>query len=169
MYLSLLLQPAIASGAYEKVCVLFNIAALQSQIASAQNHENNEGLKLTVKLFQVSDGWLVLLILPYVFFNLRQYTEFSHYAEIFLMRSMGGYRWIYGDNHVQWKIIHKSKQRKHFVCHRVWRRNQIIKSQSVFGIAVQCCYWEPTSWLSGHTHSCSLSTSLFLQKNCCKV
>ncbi|BFZ22519.1 hypothetical protein BsWGS_25558 [Bradybaena similaris] len=47
---------AIASGAYEKVCVLFNIAALQSQIASAQNHENNEGLKLTVKLFQQACG-----------------------------------------------------------------------------------------------------------------
>ncbi|XP_059160822.1 programmed cell death 6-interacting protein-like isoform X2 [Physella acuta] len=47
---------AIASGAYEKVCILFNIAALQSQIAAAQNHDNNDGLKLTVKLFQQACG-----------------------------------------------------------------------------------------------------------------
>lgn len=45
--------PAIASAAYEKVCVLFNIAALQSQVAAVQNHDSNDGLKLTVKLFQV--------------------------------------------------------------------------------------------------------------------
>ncbi|CAL1536222.1 unnamed protein product [Lymnaea stagnalis] len=47
---------AIASGAYEKVCLLFNIAALQSQIAAAQNHEHSDGLKLTVKLFQQACG-----------------------------------------------------------------------------------------------------------------
>ncbi|XP_012936236.1 programmed cell death 6-interacting protein [Aplysia californica] len=47
---------AIASAAYEKVCVLYNIAALQSQIAAIQNHDNNEGLKLTVKLFQQACG-----------------------------------------------------------------------------------------------------------------
>ncbi|XP_025081539.1 programmed cell death 6-interacting protein-like isoform X2 [Pomacea canaliculata] len=49
---------AIASGAYEKVCMLFNIAALQSQIASVQNFENDEGLKLAVKYFQQSSGIL---------------------------------------------------------------------------------------------------------------
>ncbi|KAK0059367.1 programmed cell death 6-interacting protein [Biomphalaria pfeifferi] len=47
---------AIASAAYEKVCLLFNIASLQSQIAAAQNQENNDGLKLTVKLFQQACG-----------------------------------------------------------------------------------------------------------------
>ncbi|CAG5125760.1 unnamed protein product, partial [Candidula unifasciata] len=47
---------AIASAAYEKVCILFNIAALQSQVAAVQNHDSNDGLKLTVKLFQQACG-----------------------------------------------------------------------------------------------------------------
>ncbi|XP_076437173.1 programmed cell death 6-interacting protein-like isoform X2 [Babylonia areolata] len=49
---------AIASAAYEKVCMLFNIAALQSQIASIQNFENDEGLKSAVKYFQQASGIL---------------------------------------------------------------------------------------------------------------
>lgn len=44
---------SIASGAYEKVCILFNIAAIQSQVASVQSRETDEGLKLSAKLFQV--------------------------------------------------------------------------------------------------------------------
>lgn len=44
---------AIANGSFERVCVLFNIAALQSQIAAAQNMNSDDGLKTTAKLFQV--------------------------------------------------------------------------------------------------------------------
>lgn len=44
---------AIPSLGYEKVCVLFNIAALQSAVAAAQSIENDDGLKLAAKLLQV--------------------------------------------------------------------------------------------------------------------
>lgn len=44
---------AIASGAYEKVCLLYNIGALMSQIAEVQNHESDEGLKTSAKYLQV--------------------------------------------------------------------------------------------------------------------
>ncbi|KAL4229283.1 Rhophilin [Mactra antiquata] len=47
---------AIASGAYEKVCLIFNIGALMSQIAEVQNHESDEGLKTSAKYLQQAAG-----------------------------------------------------------------------------------------------------------------
>lgn len=44
---------ALASLGYEKTCVLFNCAALASQIAAEQNIDNDEGLKTAAKYYQV--------------------------------------------------------------------------------------------------------------------
>lgn len=44
---------ALASLGYEKSCVLFNCAALASQIAAEQNLDNDEGLKIAAKHYQV--------------------------------------------------------------------------------------------------------------------
>ncbi|CAI6349534.1 unnamed protein product [Macrosiphum euphorbiae] len=46
----------LCSFAYERICVLFNIAAQQSAIASAQNLETDDGLKMAAKLLQQSAG-----------------------------------------------------------------------------------------------------------------
>ena len=43
----------IALGSFEKAAILFNIAALQSQVASVQSKDTDDGLKLSAKLLQV--------------------------------------------------------------------------------------------------------------------
>lgn len=45
---------ALPSLGYEKTCVLFNAAALASQIASEQNLDSEEGLKNAAKFYQVN-------------------------------------------------------------------------------------------------------------------
>ncbi|KXJ20769.1 Programmed cell death 6-interacting protein [Exaiptasia diaphana] len=45
-------KASLSSSAYEKICLLFNIGALQSQIASAQNLNSEDGVKLAAKMFQ---------------------------------------------------------------------------------------------------------------------
>lgn len=50
----LLLWAALACLGYEKTCVLFNIGALASQIATEQNLDSDEGLKAAAKNYQVS-------------------------------------------------------------------------------------------------------------------
>ncbi|XP_022054356.1 programmed cell death 6-interacting protein isoform X2 [Acanthochromis polyacanthus] len=47
---------ALASLGYEKTCVLFNVAALASQIAAEQNLDNDEGLKAAAKYYQLASG-----------------------------------------------------------------------------------------------------------------
>ncbi|XP_022903763.2 programmed cell death 6-interacting protein [Onthophagus taurus] len=46
----------IPSLSFEKLCVLFNISALQSNVAAAQNLDNDDGLKLAAKLLQQAAG-----------------------------------------------------------------------------------------------------------------
>ncbi|XP_060678873.1 programmed cell death 6-interacting protein isoform X3 [Hemiscyllium ocellatum] len=47
---------SFASLGFEKTCILFNIGALASQIASEQNLENDEGLKAAAKYYQLASG-----------------------------------------------------------------------------------------------------------------
>jgi len=53
LYVFVRLYSVIASGSFERVCVLFNIAAMQSQIAETQNIGSDDGRKMAAKLFQV--------------------------------------------------------------------------------------------------------------------
>ncbi|XP_059899303.1 programmed cell death 6-interacting protein isoform X3 [Gadus macrocephalus] len=50
---------ALASLGYEKTCVLFNAAALASQIASEQNLDSDEGLRAAAKYYQLASGALL--------------------------------------------------------------------------------------------------------------
>lgn len=54
--------------AYEKECVLFNVAGLQSAVAASQNMDSDDGLKLALKLFQQSSG---------IFAHLKGVTPFA--------------------------------------------------------------------------------------------
>lgn len=47
---------ALQSWAYEKQCVLFNIAALQSAVAAAQGTYRDDGFKLATQLLKQSAG-----------------------------------------------------------------------------------------------------------------
>ncbi|XP_075437693.1 programmed cell death 6-interacting protein [Ascaphus truei] len=47
---------ALPNLGYEKTCVLFNIGALASQIASEQNLDNDEALKAASKFYQLASG-----------------------------------------------------------------------------------------------------------------
>lgn len=46
----------IAAGAYEKICVLFDVAAMQTQVVELQEITSDDGLKMAAKLFQQSSG-----------------------------------------------------------------------------------------------------------------
>ena len=47
---------SVADGEFERLCILYNIAALASQIASEVNLQTDEGLKAATKHFQESAG-----------------------------------------------------------------------------------------------------------------
>ena len=53
-YACMLWCAGMTSSLYERVCILFNLEAMQSQIVETLNLTRDEGLKLAAKLFQVS-------------------------------------------------------------------------------------------------------------------
>lgn len=59
---------ALTSLAYEKECILFNIAALQSALAASQSTDSDDGLKLALKWLQQSAG---------IFAHLKGVTPFA--------------------------------------------------------------------------------------------
>jgi programmed cell death 6-interacting protein len=63
-------KESMHSSAFERACLLFNVAALQSQIAKGQNFDSDEGLKTAVKHFQGAAG---------VFYQVKEmvYVQFS--------------------------------------------------------------------------------------------
>ena len=77
---------ALASMGYEKTCVLFNIGALASQIASEQNLDSDEGLKAAAKNYQVSKTIKIKLVCnshsrsSTLFLCTQQYIRRSHRA-----------------------------------------------------------------------------------------
>lgn len=64
----ILASTALTSLAYEKECVLFNIAALQSALAASQSTDSDDGLKLALKWLQQSAG---------IFAHLKGVTPFA--------------------------------------------------------------------------------------------
>lgn len=60
------------SFAYEKKCILFNIAALQSAIAAAQGTYRDDGFKLATQLLQQSAG---------IFAHLKRITSVGNRQE----------------------------------------------------------------------------------------
>lgn len=44
---------AVASLTYERMCIMFNMAAMQSTIAAQQSLDTEDSLKLAAKLLQV--------------------------------------------------------------------------------------------------------------------
>lgn len=53
-YFTPLISPGAANSLYERSCILFNYAAVCSQIAASQNLDTDDGLKIAAKYFQVS-------------------------------------------------------------------------------------------------------------------
>jgi hypothetical protein len=52
---------------YEKVCILFNVAALQSAVAAGQSIENDDALKLAAKLFPS----MLIQTSPFFFYSME--------------------------------------------------------------------------------------------------
>jgi programmed cell death 6-interacting protein len=81
----------VSSLAYEKVCVLYNIAAMQSQVgAQARIADSDEELKSAAKMFQVWKQFTIHFLKLMGYFILQNSSGIFAYLKTIAAGTMGG-------------------------------------------------------------------------------
>ena len=57
----------MVDGEFERLCVLFNVAALMAQIGNEANLQTDDGLKTAAKYFQVNDYSIYAVVMQIIY------------------------------------------------------------------------------------------------------